>query len=53
MNSFSRHEVSTGVSQDGYTEISLCKHMTKGKKVVTDNAFYLASMTGEHGEHNH
>ena len=51
--SFSRHEVSTGVSQDGYTEISLCKHMTKGKKVVTDNAFYLASMTGEHGEHNH
>ena len=51
--SFSRHEIETGVSQDGYTEISPCEHMTKGRKVVVDNAFYLASMTGEHGEHNH
>ena len=51
--SFSRHEVTTGASQNGYTEISMCEHMTKGKKVVVDNAFYLASLTGEHGEHNH
>lgn len=51
--SFSRHEITTGVSQDGFTEISPCEHITKGKKVVVDNAFYLASMTGEHGEHNH
>lgn len=51
--SFSRHEITTGVSQDGFTEISPCEHITKGKKVVIDNAFYLASMTGEHGEHNH
>lgn len=51
--SFSRHEITTGVSQNGYTEISMCEHMTKGKKVVVDNAFYLASLTGEHGEHNH
>ena len=51
--SFSRHEITTGVSQDGYTEISPCEHITKGKKIVTDNAFYLASMTGEHGEHDH
>ncbi len=48
--SFSRHEVTTGVSQDGYTEVSLCKHIQKGQKIVTDNAFYLASLTGEHGE---
>lgn len=48
--SFSRHEVTTGVSNDGYTEVSLCKHIKKGQKIVTDNAFYLASMTGEHGE---
>lgn len=48
--SFSRHEVTTGVSQDGYTEVSLCKHIKKGQKIVTDNAFYLASLTGEHGE---
>lgn len=47
---FSRHEISTGVSQNGYTEVSLCKHIQKGRKVVTDNAFYLASLTGEHGE---
>ena len=51
--SFSRHEITTGVSQDGFTEISPCEHITKGKKVVVDNAFYLASMTGEHGEHEH
>lgn len=48
--SFSRHEVTKGVSQDGYTEVSLCKHIKKGQKIVVDNAFYLASLTGEHGE---
>lgn len=48
--SFSRHEVTTGVSNNGYTEVSLCKHIKKGQKIVTDNVFYLASMTGEHGE---
>ena len=51
--SFSRHEVKTGVVQGEYTEVSPCKHMKKGTKVVIDNAFYLASLTGEHGEHNH
>lgn len=48
--SFSRHEITTGVSQNGYTEVSLCKHIQKGQKIVTGNAFYLASLTGEHGE---
>ncbi len=48
--SFSRHEVTTGVSQGGYTEVALCKHIKKGQKIVTDNAFYLASLTGDHGE---
>jgi membrane fusion protein, heavy metal efflux system len=48
--SFSRHEVTTGVSEDGYTEVSLCRHIQKGQKIVTDNAFYLASLTGDHGE---
>ena len=48
--SFSRHEVTKGVSQHGFTEVSLCKHIKKGQKIVTDNAFYLASLTGEHGE---
>ncbi len=50
---FSRHEVTTGVSEDGFTEVSLCEHIRKGQKIVTDNAFYLASLTGDHGEHNH
>lgn len=48
--SFSRHEVITGVSNNGYTEVALCKHLKKGQKIVTDNAFYLASLTGDHGE---
>lgn len=48
--SFSRHEVTTGVSGNGYTEVSLCKHIRKYQKIVTDNAFYLASLVGDHGE---
>lgn len=51
--SFSRHEVSTGVTSGGFTEVKLCDHLKAGKKIVTDNAFYLASLTGEHGEHAH
>ena len=51
--SFSRHEVSTGVTRGGFTEVKLCDHLKAGKKIVTDNAFYLASLTGEHGEHAH
>ena len=50
---FSRHEVTTGVSQGGYTEVALCEHIQKDQKIVTESASYLASMTGEHGEHNH
>lgn len=50
--SFSRHEVTTGVSTGGYTEVTLCKHVKDGLKIVTDNAFYLASLTGEHGDHH-
>lgn len=51
--SFSRHEVSTGVTDGGFTEVKLCDHLKAGKKIVTDNAFYLASLAGEHGEHAH
>lgn len=46
--SFSRHEVSTGVTSGGFTEVKLCDHLKAGKKIVTVNAFYLASLTGEH-----
>ena len=57
--SFSRHEVTTGASDGKYTEVKLCDHLLKGKdgaagkKIVTGNAYYLASLTGEHGEHSH
>ena len=51
--SFSRHEVTEGVSDDGYTEVELCKHIDSTRKIVTHNAFYLASMTEKHGEHAH
>lgn len=47
---FSRHEVTTGVSQNGFTEVELCKHIQKDTKIVTGNAFYLASLTEDHGE---
>ena len=48
--SFSRHDVETGVSGNGYTAVKLCKHIRKGQEIVTKNAFYLASMVGDHGE---
>ena len=57
--SFSRHEVTTGASDGKYTEVKLCDHLLKSKdgaaakKIVTENAYYLASLTGEHGEHAH
>lgn len=47
---FSRHEVTTGVTGNGYTAVKLCKHIQKGQEIVTGNAFYLASMVGDHGE---
>lgn len=47
---FSRHEVTTGATGNGYTAVTLCKHIKDGQEIVTDNAFYLASMTGDHGE---
>lgn len=47
---FSRHEITTGASDNGYTAVTLCKHIKKGQEIVTDNAFYLASVIGDHGE---
>lgn len=49
--SFSRHEVTTGSTMGGNTQVELCEHIRKGQEIVTGNAYYLASMTGEHGEH--
>lgn len=46
---FSRHEVTAGASGNGYTAVTLCKHIKEGQEIVTGNAFYLASLTGDHG----
>ena len=48
--SFSRHEVTTGVTSDGFTEVDLCEHMRPDSRIVTDNVYYLASLTGEHAD---
>lgn len=51
MYRFGRAEVITGVSELGYTQISLVKPLPEDAEVVTSNAFYLASMSADHGEH--
>ena len=48
--SFSRHEVTTGVTSDGFTEVGLCEHIRPDSRIVTDNVYYLASLTGEHAD---
>ena len=48
--SFSRHEVTTGVTNDGFTEVDLCEHIRPDSRIVTDNVYYLASLTGEHAD---
>ena len=48
--SFSRHEVTTGVTSYGFTEVDLCEHIRPDSRIVTDNVYYLASLTGEHAD---
>lgn len=48
---FKRVEVMTGVSELGYTQIDFVSPIDPRATVVTGNAFYLASMSADHGEH--
>lgn len=48
---FKRAEVVTGVSELGYTQVSFVSPIQADATIVTGNAFYLASMTADHGEH--
>lgn len=48
---FEQSEVVTGVSELGYTAVSFVDPLPEGAPVVTKNAFYLASMSADHGEH--
>ena len=53
MTHFKRIEVIPGIKDRGYTQIKFLTVVENGTKFVTKNAFYLGSMTSEHGEHNH
>lgn len=47
---FKQVEVVAGVSELGYTQIDFVAPISKDATVVTSNAFYIASMTADHGE---
>ncbi len=53
MYHFRRVQVTTGVTEMGYTQIIPSESIPANAKVVTSNAFYLSSMLSEHGEHAH
>lgn len=53
MYHFKKVKVATGVSGLGYTQVTPLEPLPEGAQVVTANAFYLASMVSEHGEHAH
>ena len=53
MYHFEKREVVTGASSMGYVEITPLQALDSDSKVVTSGAFYISSMTSDHGEHNH
>lgn len=53
MYHFEKREVVTGASSMGYVEITPLEPLDPDSKVVTSGAFYISSMTSDHGEHNH
>ena len=53
MTHFRRMEVMTGMKDRGYTQVKFLAPVESGTKFVVKNAFYLGSMTSEHGEHGH
>lgn len=50
---FAKREVVTGPSELGYIEVRFLKPLGDDSQVVTSNAFYLGSMSADHGEHSH
>ena len=50
---FSRREVKTGITENGYTQIDFVEPTNKDLPVVTNSSYYLASAVSEHGEHDH
>jgi cobalt-zinc-cadmium efflux system membrane fusion protein len=50
---FTAVEVITGVSELGYTQITPIGELEENATVILSNAFYVGSMSAEHGEHGH
>ncbi|NDV96151.1 efflux RND transporter periplasmic adaptor subunit [Dysgonomonas sp. 521] len=50
---FKREEVITGISELGFTQITPVNQLKEDVTIVTANAFYIASMASDHGEHGH
>lgn len=50
---FKRMEIIPGLKERGYTQVKFLSSVEKGTKFVIKNAFYLGSMTSEHGDHDH
>lgn len=50
---FERVEILTGISELGYTQITPIKKLEDNVTIVKANAFYLASMSTDHGDHGH
>ena len=48
---FTQAEVITGVSELGYTQITPVGRLDEATTIVRTNAFYLSSMSSDHGEH--
>lgn len=53
MTHFRKMEVVTGTREHGYTQVKFIDTPAPGTRFVVKNAFYLGSMTSEHGEHSH
>ncbi|MCM1504871.1 MAG: efflux RND transporter periplasmic adaptor subunit [Muribaculum sp.] len=50
---FRKTEVATGLTEMGYIQIYPFTPIADSTLVVTSNAFYIASMAADHGEHSH
>ena len=50
---FRKVEVVTGITAFGYTAVKPLEPLAADARIVVAGAFYLNSMTSDHGEHNH
>lgn len=46
-------EVVKGNSRNGFVEVNPVEELPQDAKIVISKAFYIASMSADHGEHNH